>query len=148
MCHGKAQNVTIELHKNTFIDLGHWMAQNVPQHCTKCATALHKSQNVPQHCTKCATAWHKLCYSTAAKYLCATGTHKNVSYHGTKRLLGRFCFFYIRKKIYNLYYNYIGCSARSHRSNRVPQRSCGRLCLDNIYIYFFFGKKIVHLKWC
>jgi hypothetical protein len=24
----------------------------------------------------------------------------------------------------------LGCSARSHRSNRVPQRSCGRLCLD------------------
>jgi hypothetical protein len=32
----------------------------------------------------------------------------------------------VGKKIYIT----IGCSARSHRSNRVPQRSCGRLCLD------------------
>jgi hypothetical protein len=34
-------------------------------------------------------------------------------------------------KFFNLCYYSIGCSARS-RSNRVPQHSCGRLCLDYI----------------
>jgi hypothetical protein len=77
MCHRKAQNVTIAQHKNTFIDLCHWMAPNVPQHCTKCATALHKmchsmAQNVLQHGSKrllglCATGTHKMCHIMAQK---------------------------------------------------------------------------------
>jgi hypothetical protein len=55
------------------------------------------------------------CYCLVFSYLC-------------KPVLESMFNFDIRKKIYNLYYDSIGCSARSHRSNRVPQRSCGRLC--------------------
>jgi hypothetical protein len=73
MCHGKAQNVTIALHKKTYVPregtkCNHSTAQKdfyrlVPLDGTKCATALHKmwhmchstAQNVPQHGTKCAT---------------------------------------------------------------------------------------------
>jgi hypothetical protein len=51
------------------------------------------AQNVPQHGTNCAQHGSKRLLG-----LCATGTHKIChTYHGTKRLLGKFCFFYIRK---------------------------------------------------
>jgi hypothetical protein len=107
----KSRNSTAR-HKKTYVPregtkCDHSTAQKyfyrlVPLDGTKCATALHKmchstAQNVPQHGTKCATARQQKTFR-----LMCHGNAQNVSYHSTKRLLGKFCFFHIRKQVCSL----------------------------------------------